>query len=205
MDISSGIFGTMFMISNSLLYPVVLVLLGLIAWSFISVGQFVSEYTARSRDSIRLKANCRDAKAKIEKGDLNGAAAALTGSGSNDILQRFTKDISEILDVENFPVEAEKLLQDYELTISGELMQSRLVSRVGPMLGLMGTLIPMGPALIGLSSGNVQQLAENLVIAFATTVLGLLAGGVAYSILLVKKKWYTQDLSDMEYVVEVLK
>ena len=193
------------MISNSLLYPVVLVLLGLIAWSFISVGQFVSEYTARSRDSIRLKANCRDAKAKIEKGDLNGAAAALTGSGSNDILQRFTKDISEILDVENFPVEAEKLLQDYELTISGELLQSRLVSRVGPMLGLMGTLIPMGPALIGLSSGNVQQLAENLVIAFATTVLGLLAGGVAYSILLVKKKWYTQDLSDMEYVVEVLK
>jgi biopolymer transport protein ExbB/TolQ len=205
MDISSGIFGTMFMISNSLLYPVVLVLLGLIAWSFISVGQFVSEYTARSRDSIRLKANCRDAKTKIEKGDLNGAASALTGSGSNDLLQRFTKDISEILDVENFPVEAEKLLQDYELTISGELMQSRLVSRVGPMMGLMGTLIPMGPALIGLSSGNIQQLAENLVIAFATTVLGLLAGGVAYSILLIKKKWYTQDLSDMEYVVEVLK
>ncbi|MEA1907556.1 MAG: MotA/TolQ/ExbB proton channel family protein [Euryarchaeota archaeon] len=205
MDISSGIFGTMFMISSSLLYPVVLVLLGLIAWSFISVGQFVSEYTERSRDSSQLKANCRDAKMKIEKGDLNGAAAALTGSGSNDIVQRFIKDISEILDVENFPVEAEKLLQDYELTISGELMQSRLVSRVGPMLGLMGTLIPMGPALIGLSSGNIQQLAENLVIAFATTVLGLLAGGVAYSILLIKKKWYTQDLSDMEYVVEVLK
>ncbi len=205
MDLSSGIFGTMFMISSSLLYPVVLVLLGLIAWSFISVGQFVSEYTARSRDSGRLKANCRDAKTKIGKGDLNGAAAVLTGSGSNDLLQKFTKDISEILDVENFPVEAEKLLQDYELMISGELMQSRLVSRVGPMLGLMGTLIPMGPALIGLSSGNIQQLAENLVIAFATTVLGLLAGGVAYSILLIKKKWYTQDLSDMEYVVEVLK
>jgi biopolymer transport protein ExbB/TolQ len=73
------------------------------------------------------------------------------------------------------------------------------------MLGLMGTLIPMGPALMGLSSGNIQQLAANLVIAFATTVLGLLAGGVAYSILLIKKKWYTQDLSDMEYVVEVLK
>ncbi|HIE31075.1 MAG TPA: MotA/TolQ/ExbB proton channel family protein, partial [Methanosarcinales archaeon] len=67
------------------------------------------------------------------------------------------------------------------------------------------TLIPMGPALIGLSAGNIQQLAANLVIAFSTTVLGLLAGGVAYCILLVKKKWYTQDLSDMEYVVEVLK
>ncbi len=205
MDISSGMFGTMFMISNTLLYPVVIILLGLIAWSFVSTGQFISEYTSRNRDVKRLKAGCRDTRAKIEDGDPNGAAAVLTASGSNDLLKKFIKEISEILGAGNFPVEAEKLLQDYELMISGELMQSRLVSRVGPMLGLMGTLIPMGPALIGLSSGNIQQLAENLVIAFATTVLGLLAGGVAYSILLIKKKWYTQDLSDMEYVVEVLK
>ncbi|MEA1906892.1 MAG: MotA/TolQ/ExbB proton channel family protein [Euryarchaeota archaeon] len=205
MDISSGIFGTMFMISNTLLYPVVLVLLGLIAWSFVSTGQFISEYTSRNRDAKRLKAGCMDTRAKIENGDPNGAAAALTASGSNDLLKKFIKEISEILGAGNFPVEAEKLLQDYELKIADELMHVRLVARVGPMLGLMGTLIPMGPALIGLSSGNIQQLAANLVIAFSTTVLGLLAGGVAYSILLVKKKWYTQDLSDMEYVVEVLK
>jgi biopolymer transport protein ExbB/TolQ len=205
MDVSSGIFGTMFMISNTLLYPVVLILLGLIGWSFVSAGQFISEYTARSRDANRLKAGCRDAKAKIEKGDRNGAAAVLTGSGSNDMLKKFIKEISEILGTGNFPVEAEKLLQDYELRIADELMQARLVSRVGPMLGLMGTLIPMGPALMGLSTGNIQQLATNLVIAFSTTVLGLLAGGVAYCVLMVKKKWYTQDLSDMEYIVEVLK
>ncbi len=205
MDISSGIFGTMFMISNTLLYPVVLILLGLIAWSFVSTGQFISEYTSRNRDAKKLKAGCRDARVKIENGDLNGAAAVLTDSGSNDLLKKFIKEISEILGAENFPVEAEKLLQDYELKIADELTHVRLVARVGPMLGLMGTLIPMGPALMGLSSGNIQQLAANLVIAFSTTVLGLLAGGVAYSILLIKKKWYTQDLSDMEYVVEVLK
>ena len=153
----------------------------------------------------RLKAGCRDTRAKIENGDPNGAAAVLMVSGSNDLLKKFIKEISEILGAGNFPVEAEKLLQDYELKIADELMQARLVARVGPMLGLMGTLIPMGPALMGLSSGNIQQLAANLVIAFSTTVLGLLAGGVAYSILLIKKKWYMQDLSDMEYVVEVLK
>ena len=195
----------MFMISNTLLYPVVIILLGLIAWSFVSTGQFISEYTSRNRDAKRLKAGCRDARAKIESGDLNGAAAVLTASGSNDLLKKFIREISEIFGAGNFPVEAEKLLQDYELKIADELTQTRLVARVGPMLGLMGTLIPMGPALMGLSSGNIQQLAANLVIAFATTVLGLLAGGVAYSILLIKKKWYTQDLSDMEYVVEVLK
>jgi biopolymer transport protein ExbB/TolQ len=104
-----------------------------------------------------------------------------------------------------FSVRIEKLLQDYELKIARELEKARLVARLGPVLGLMGTLIPMGPALMGLSTGNIQQLASNLTIAFSTTVLGLLAGGVAYSVLLVKKRWYTQDLSDMEYVVEVLK
>jgi len=58
---------------------------------------------------------------------------------------------------------------------------------------------------MGLTTGDIQQLATNLVVAFSTTVLGLLTGGIAYAIVLVKKRWYTQDLSDMEYVVEVLK
>ena len=195
----------MFMISNSLLYPVIIVLLGLIAWSLVSIGQFVSEYTSRSRDAVRLKKGCRDARAKIEAGEFKEVSEILASSGSNNFLKSFIKDLSASIGDERFPVEAEKLLQDYELKIADELMQARLVARVGPMLGLMGTLIPMGPALIGLSSGNIQQLAANLVIAFSTTVLGLLAGAVAYCILLVKKKWYTQDLSDMEYVVEVLK
>lgn len=104
-----------------------------------------------------------------------------------------------------FAVEAEKLLQDYELRIAKELEKARLVVKLGPMFGLMGTLIPLGPALMGLTAGNIQQLATNLVVAFSTTVLGLLSGGIAYTISLVKKRWYTQDLSDMEYVVEVLK
>jgi biopolymer transport protein ExbB/TolQ len=54
MDVSAGIMGTMFMISNSLLYPVVIALLGLIAWSLMTFGQFVSEYASRSRDITKL-------------------------------------------------------------------------------------------------------------------------------------------------------
>ncbi|MCD4842886.1 MAG: MotA/TolQ/ExbB proton channel family protein [Methanosarcinales archaeon] len=205
MDISSGITSTMFMISNSLLYPVIIALLGLIAWSLISIGQFVSEYSSRNRDVPRLKNGCMNAGIKIRTGDYKEASIILVSSGSNDFLKGFIKDLSTSIGVERFSIDAEKLLQDYEIKIADALMQARLVARVGPMLGLMGTLIPMGPALMGLSTGNIQQLAANLVIAFSTTVLGLLAGGVAYCILLIKKKWYIQDLSDMEYVVEALK
>jgi len=197
--------GTMFMISNSLLYPVIIALLGLIAWSLMTFGQFVSEYASRSRDITKLDVGCMDAKKQIEKGDFSTASAVLISCGSNDLLKKFIRDLSDFIGVDMFSVRIEKLLQDYELKIARELEKARLVARLGPVLGLMGTLIPMGPALMGLSTGNIQQLASNLTIAFSTTVLGLLAGGVAYSVLLVKKRWYTQDLSDMEYVVEVLK
>jgi len=205
MDASSGIIGAMFMISNSLLYPVIIILLGLVAWALISIGQFLSEYASRSRDITRLKAGCRDAKKHVQMQDYKKAAEALKTSGSNDFLRNFLGDLVESLKESKFSVEAEKLLQDYELKITKELEKARLVVKLGPMFGLMGTLIPLGPALMGLSTGNIQQLVTNLVVAFSTTVLGLLTGGIAYAILIVKKRWYTQDLSDMEYVVEVLK
>ena len=205
MDISSGLMGTMFMVSNSLLYPVIIILLGLVAWSLVSLGQFVSEYAARSRDIKKLRVGCRDAKSYMQKGENKKAVEALKTSGSNDFLKQFINELVESLTESKFAVEAEKLLQDYELKITEELEKARLVVKLGPMFGLMGTLIPLGPALMGLSAGNIQQLVTNLVVAFSTTVLGLLSGGIAYAILLVKKRWYTQDLSDMEYVVEELK
>ncbi|HID20715.1 MAG TPA: MotA/TolQ/ExbB proton channel family protein [Methanophagales archaeon] len=205
MDASSGIIGAMFMISNSLLYPVIIILLGLVAWSLISVGQLLSEYASRSRDIAKLKAGCRDAHEHIRKQEYNKAAEVLNASGSNDLLKNFIADLVASLRESKFSVEAEKLLQDYELKITKELEKARLVAKLGPMLGLMGTLIPLGPALMGLTSGDIQQLATNMVVAFSTTVLGLLTGGIAYAIVVVKKRWYTQDLSDMEYVVEVLR
>jgi len=205
MDATSGIIGAMFMISNSLLYPVIIILLGLVAWSLISIGQLISEYASRNRDIAKLKVGCRDAKKYMQMQDYKKAAEALRSSGSNDFLRSFLNDLTESLKENKFAVEAEKLLQDYELRIAKELEKARLVVKLGPMFGLMGTLIPLGPALMGLTAGNIQQLATNLVVAFSTTVLGLLSGGIAYTISLVKKRWYTQDLSDMEYVVEVLK
>ncbi|PHP45865.1 flagellar motor protein MotA [Methanosarcinales archaeon ex4572_44] len=205
MEIASGIIGLMFVISNSLLYPVIISLLILVGVSFIIFGQLISEYASRSRDLHRLKAGLKLARENIEFKNFKEASRVLSTSGSNFLLESFIKDLTATIDDANFSIEAEKLLQDYELRISHELEVPRLISRIAPMIGLMGTLIPLGPALMGLSSGNIEALASNLAIAFATTVLGILTGGVAYAVLIVKKRWYTQDLSDMEYVVEVLK
>jgi len=205
MDMASGLMSALYMISTSLLYPVILLLLGLIGWSMMLLGSFISEYSTRNRDIKKIKKGCIVAKKYINIGEFSKAVETLKNCGSNYFIANFINELTESIKETTFLIESEKLLHDYEIKIAKELEKTRLVARIGPMLGLMGTLIPMGPALIGLASGNIQQLANNLVIAFSTTVLGLMVGGIGYGISLIKKRWYIQDLSDMEYIVDMLK
>lgn len=93
-----------------------------------------------------------------------------------------------------------KCLEDVELDIANRLSRLSFGTRLGPMLGLVGTLVPLGPALTGLASGDIQKLSGNLVIAFTTTVFGILIGGFAYAAGIIRRGWYEQDLSDLEFV-----
>ena len=68
----------------------------------------------------------------------------------------------------------ERLLANYEVDAEKELGQCRSLLKLGPMLGLMGTLIPMGPALVGLAAGDITSMAYNMQVAFATTVVGIM-------------------------------
>ena len=72
------------------------------------------------------------------------------------------------------------------------------------MLGLMGTLIPMGPALVGLSTGDISSMAYNMQVAFATTVVGLFSSAVGFMTQQVKNRWYMQDMTNLEFVAELL-
>lgn len=75
-----------------------------------------------------------------------------------------------------------------------------LLARIGPMLGLMGTLIPLGPGIAALSRGEVHNLASSVSVAFDTTVLGLLAGVVGFALGRLRRRWYDQILDGMERV-----
>jgi hypothetical protein len=87
----------------------------------------------------------------------------------------------------------EKLASDAEIVWRDEVERIGALARRGPALGLMGTLIPLGPALVGLAAGNLQMMSENLVIAFATTVIGLLVGTLAGAAVATKRRWYRAD------------
>lgn len=73
-----------------------------------------------------------------------------------------------------------------------------LIARIGPMLGLMGTLIPLGPGLAALGQGDLQTLARAVTVAFDTTVLGLLVGITGFVLGRLRRRWYDQLLDTLE-------
>ena len=70
------------------------------------------------------------------------------------------------------------------------------------MLGLVGTLIPLQPALAGLAAGDMQSMASNLLIGFTTTVVGLIVGGASYALGVQVRQWGRQDLTEMHYLMD---
>ena len=98
----------------------------------------------------------------------------------------------------------QRLLSDFESEADTDLAVSKTLGKMGPMLGLMGTLIPMGPALVGLSTGDIASMAYNMQVAFATTVVGLFAAAIGFVTGQVKQRWYLQEMTDLEFVAELL-
>jgi biopolymer transport protein ExbB/TolQ len=90
------------------------------------------------------------------------------------------------------------LVSQIEASLARDVNRMRVPVRLGPLLGLVGTLIPLGPGLMALNEGDLGRLSSQLVVAFSTTVVGLLIGGISYAIAMARA--HTADLvtSDVE-------
>ncbi len=84
-----------------------------------------------------------------------------------------------------------------ELHLLRRLEPLRVISRVAPMLGLVATMIPMGPALVAVSQGDTAGIAENLVIAFAAVIIALLSAAITYTVLTVRRRWLLEELEEI--------
>jgi len=101
-------------------------------------------------------------------------------------------------------IEVERLLQTEELQLSRRLDRVRFVIKLGPSLGLMGTLIPMGISLAALAEGNIPKMAGSMVTAFTATVAGLGSGVLAYLIALSRERWARADVREMAHAAELV-
>lgn len=203
MAIESSLFQIMYTVSSSLLYPVVILLLLAVVFSLGLIGEFISEYARRHRNVAQLEQVGKQIEQSILDSDFGSAVSALEKIDQNHLVTSFAKDAARHLG-ENVSTSIDWLSEEYEVRMTKNLEYTKILSTVAPMIGLMGTLIPLGPALIGLAEGNILQLANNLMVAFATTVLGLFAGVVGYVLTLVRKRWYWQDMADINYLLDCM-
>lgn len=170
-----------YLISTSLLIPVMLALLWLLVRVLLFVGRTLREHLGRTAVRDRLA----DFSRALERGDESLPELPNQGLVAESLAKLRTVADNDVL--------AEKVVHECQLAWQSELERLRGIARFGPALGLMGTLIPLGPALVGLAAGDLEMMSRNLVIAFATTVIGLLVGTLGVGLLGVKKRWYQAD------------
>lgn len=91
---------------------------------------------------------------------------------------------------------------ELELFAFKQLEFLKLITKVAPMLGLIATMIPMGPALKSLADGNIQGISENLSIAFAGVIFALSAASLTFIAVSIKKRWLAQDLVNIKQAIE---
>ena len=193
-------------VARILLWPVLIAAILCLVWVLIELGVLLYELWLRFRyrDLDALEVRALRARKAFRDGKPRTAYRYLQENTYSLVVVRFLYDLIRNYQTERLAAKPLKLLQEYEFYTVRRLERTRILVRIGPMLGLMGTLIPLAPALVGLASGNVQQLSDNLVTAFSVTVIGLLIGGLAFLVSIVRDRIYSQDISDMEYLLELL-
>jgi biopolymer transport protein ExbB/TolQ len=194
---------TMHTISSGLLAPAIVVLLLLLAVSVIELGGLLVEIFTERR---RMKVNVPELVEFFQGKD---AGSIMSGIENSNLFRRQKAVLGELIKHSSLPAAslqalARKLLAGEELHYARITNRTDLVARLGPMLGLMATLIPLGPGMIALGQGDTKILAESLLTAFDATVTGLAAAGVAYAISRLRKRWYEGYLSNLEALMESL-
>jgi biopolymer transport protein ExbB/TolQ len=195
-------------VAEALRVPVFVLALLALALVLYELGAFGIELSRRrSRDFDLLERATDEAcAALVERRDPTAArhslapvawSPAMTGVLAFIVAQRGT---SSARPSPGAGERVSKALADFDLRSMRRLERTRMLVRAGPGLGLMGTLIPLSPALAALGEGDVRELSEGLRVAFGVTVVGILIGLLAYGLSLVRDRLYAQDHSDLEYV-----
>lgn len=143
----------LFEISRLFQVPVLILILAALAYAFVSLGMFLTEYVQRRAGRYR-------------------PVLMLSGAGVSG--------------------------DDLELEILRRTEWLRIVSRAAPMLGLVATMIPMGPALLALGRNDSAAVAENLVVAFSAVILALIAASITFLVLTIRRRWLLVELRAAE-------
>ena len=180
--------------------PVVIILILFIAAILVAVGWIISEYMNEHKHMQvqlpRLLDEIRAGEQPVE--EIIGTSGLL--KTQKEALIEITKhsDFNDLM-LESL---AANLLEREQERYDAKLKPTDLLSKLGPMFGLLGTLIPLGPGIIALGQGDTMTLSQSLMTAFDTTIAGLIVAAIAIVISTIRRGWYNSYMSVLETVMD---
>lgn len=183
-------------VSGAMELPVVILLILLLAFAVFSVGWIIAEYFSEHRhmkeDLPALLEHLRDSETDLE--------AAIAESKLNRRQKATLQELTQHADFTRPLLDdlADNLLEQEQAHYDHMIKFTDLASKLGPMLGLLGTLIPLGPGIIALGQGDTYTLSVSLMTAFDTTVAGLCIAAVCMIVSTIRRRWYAAYMADLE-------
>ncbi|HBG42186.1 MAG TPA: hypothetical protein DDZ96_14400 [Porphyromonadaceae bacterium] len=186
----------LFWVANSLLIPDIIILLYLFARSLLLIGSFYNQFMTKRANDKALAHRIAD----LSPATVDELRNALPERDNALFVAYLRKMLEKPVDQDY----ADFLLSCLENDAQKDISLSKMLAKLGPVLGLIGTLVAMSPALVGLSTGDIAGMAYNMQVVFATTVVGLVISAVGLVTLQYKQRWYSRDVSNLDYVASVV-
>ena len=165
--------------SELLMAPIIVLICLLVVYAIYALGRFCSQYLVRKQHEI---AYTRQVNASTSQ-------SISTYSG---------------YPIHNYFVHNPNASDDeLEVVALKQLENLRIVTRIAPMLGLIATMIPMGPALQALADGNIQGISESLIIAFAAVIWGMVISTLTFWPASVRKRWCANELINIRKIRDI--
>lgn len=193
-------------ITQSFLIPVMAVLVIFFIYALINLGILIAQYYKRKQKQFDFKHLIDQFLTESR----NGNTAELSNIIESAKISRSHKEVLKtLLTTDNVSYEfreslALKMVEDETINSAKNLEKTDIVAKIAPAIGLMGTLIPLGPGLTALGAGDIQSLAQHLTIAFDAAVLGMASAAIAFIVSKVRRRWYEEEISNLETLVDTV-
>ena len=187
---------TLFWVANSLLIPDIIILLFLFGRSLLLIGSFYDQFMTKRKNDKTIGNRIKELS-HLGMDELR----AVMPKNDNSLFIKYLRDLLTTTPSEAY---SDFLISNFENEAAKDLALSKMLAKMGPVLGLIGTLIAMSPALVGLSTGDISGMAYNMQVVFATTVVGLVVSAVGLVTLQTKQRWYAKDVNNLDYVSRIL-
>ena len=185
----------LFALGQVLRFPVMSLLWVCVAAALFMAGSCAVEFLSRQRErrGFSLSQWLKSGPVLEAAGDRQNALPAELRRMLSDV--RNSKDDLRFGGLEHIVLKSEE-------KVRRTVNPSRTLVKVGPSLGLLGTLIPMGTSLASLAAGNLEAMAAQMVVAFTTTIIGLACGTVAYVVAVIRQNWVNETVREQRYLAE---